>query len=71
MDYYLFKVQLKKKGVPSSYKTSKSKPLYLVEKSKELAERLANDRIKSDLEIVSVSKLAKQLAPHIYSASEI
>ena len=66
---YLFKVSLKTKGVPSEYKWSKQKPIYLVASTKEGAERLAKEKIKDHLEILAISKMAKQLAPHIFSAT--
>ena len=68
MDMFLFKVSLKTKGVPLSYSGSKQKLIYLVAQDKDAALNLANDRIKDNLEVRAVSKMAKQLAPHIFSA---
>ena len=66
---YLFKVSLKTKGVPLCYKTAKQKPIYLVASTKEAVERLANGKIKDHVEIRAISKMAKQLAPHIFSSA--
>lgn len=66
---YLFRVSLKTKGVPRVYSHSKQKPIYVVSANKKAAESLANDRIRDHLEVVSVSKLAEQLAPHIFSGA--
>ena len=69
MAMYLFKVSLKTKGVPLCYKTSKQKPIYLVASTKEAAESLANEKLKDHLEIRAISKMAEQLAPHIFSGA--
>jgi hypothetical protein len=69
MAMYLFKVSLKTKGVPLCYKTAKQKPIYLVASTKEAAERLANEKIKDHVEIRAISKMAEQLAPHIFSGA--
>ena len=69
MAMYLFKVSLKTKGVPLCYKTAKQKPIYLVASTKEAAERLANEKIKDHVEIRVISKMAEQLAPHIFSGA--
>ena len=69
MSMYLFRVSLKIKGMPLFHKRAKLKPIYLVASTKESAEKLANERIKDHLEIQTISKLAEQLAPHIFSGA--
>ena len=69
MAMYLFKVSLKTRGVPLCCKTAKQKPIYLVAATKEAAERLANEKIKYHVEIRAISKMAEQLAPHIFSGA--
>lgn len=69
MNMYLYKISLKAKGVDRSYSFSKKKPIYLLARNKIDAEKLANERIMDDLKVVSVTQLAKQLAPHIFSGA--
>ncbi len=67
MDKYLFKTSLKVKGVPISYSTSKSKPMYLVAINKSDARDMANKHIRPNLEIKSISCIAVQCANIIFS----
>jgi hypothetical protein len=67
MEKYLFKISLKKKGIPLCYAASKSKPIYLVATGKSEARDIAKKHLHSGLEIRSVSCMARQVANIIFS----
>jgi len=67
MEKYLFRVSLKPANVWSALYGSKVKPMYFVSTDKEGVKKWAEINIKKDLTVVSITKLALQLAPHVYT----
>ena len=51
----------------SKYHGKTVKPIYLVARSREEAIRWADGNLKKGLAVKSVSRMARQLAPHVYT----
>lgn len=64
---HLFRISTKKSSVWSD---RKPKPVYYVATSKEDAKKWAEQNLKEGLSVRAISKLAKQLAPNVFSSAE-
>ena len=64
MERYLFRISTKK---TDAWSRKDPKPVYFVAKTKEEAKEWADKNLADGLSVASVSKLAVQLAAHVYS----
>lgn len=69
MENYLFKISLKPDGVWSRYHGQAVKPMYFVAHNKEEARKWADDNLTDGLAVRSISMMARQLAPHVYTGT--
>lgn len=66
-DMYLYRVSLCAENVWSPYYLKKVKPIYLVSRNKEYAKEYATNHMKRGLAIKSISLIARQLAPVVFT----
>lgn len=64
---YLFRISLKPSDVWSKYYSKTIKPVYFVAATKEETTKWAEENLESGLSIRSISMIARQLAPRVYT----
>ena len=66
MEYFLFRASTKR---TDGWSQKTPRPLYVVAHDKQAAIELANNQLAEGLSISHVSRLAKQMAPHVFSGN--
>jgi len=67
MDKFLFKISLKATDGWSKYYGETVKPVYFVARNKDEAKAWAESNVEDGLTVRSISVMARQLAPHVYT----